>query len=89
MDSGMHHPSLVQPPQDRSTWEPPQNIHPEALEDFEWRRQLPFALSELLELPPHAPLQVLAREGLLRTSMPRAASGLLVAPPLATPPTPP
>ena len=30
--------------QDRSTWEPPQNLHPEALQDFEWQRYV-YSLS--------------------------------------------
>ena len=52
-------------PQEESTWEPRTHLHPEALQDFEWQRELPFALSELLELPPHASVQVLAQEGML------------------------
>ena len=50
---------------EESTWEPLRNLHPEALRDFEWKRRLPFALSELLELPPHVPIEVLAQERLL------------------------
>ena len=38
-----------------NTWEPKKNLHAEMAEDFEWRRLLPFYLSELVELPPHAP----------------------------------
>ena len=52
-------------PPEEGTWEPRKHLHPEALADFEWGRALPFALFELLELAPHAPLEVLAREGLL------------------------
>ena len=52
-------------PQEESTWEPRTHLHPEALQDFEWKRELPFTVAELLELPPHAPIQVLAREGLV------------------------
>ena len=42
-------------PHEEDTWEPKKNLHPEALEDYEWKKRLPFALSELLELPPHIP----------------------------------
>ena len=52
-------------PHHENTWEPPDNLHPEALVDFEWRSQLPFTLSELLELTPFAPTSLLARERLL------------------------
>ena len=50
---------------EESTWEPRKNLHPEALRDFEWKRQLPFTLSELLMLPPHAPIEVLEQQRLL------------------------
>ena len=54
-------------PQEESTWEPRPHLHPEALQDFSWKQELPFTVAELLELPPHAPIQVLAREGLVST----------------------
>lgn len=54
-------------PQEESTWEPRPHLHPEALQDLEWKNELPFTVAELLELPPHAPIQVLAREGLVST----------------------
>uniref|UniRef100_A0A0D3KVX6 Chromo domain-containing protein n=2 Tax=Emiliania huxleyi TaxID=2903 RepID=A0A0D3KVX6_EMIH1 len=44
-------------PPEEGTWEPRKHLHPEALADFEWGRALPFALFELLELAPHAPLE--------------------------------
>ena len=52
-------------PHEESTWEPRKHLHPELLKDFEWKRQLPFSLSELLELPPHAPIGLLEQERLL------------------------
>ena len=41
------------------------HMHDEAIADFDRVQKLPFALSELLELPPHAPEALLAREKLL------------------------
>ena len=38
---------------------------PQAIEEFEWKRYLPFTISDLIELPPHADVGLLAEEGLL------------------------
>ena len=39
----------------------------QALEDFEWKANLPFSLGELLELAPDGDTSVLEREHLLPT----------------------
>ena len=36
---------------------------PQAIEEFEWKRYLPFTISDLIELPPHADVGLLAEEG--------------------------
>ena len=48
-----------------NTWEQPKNLHEEAVEEFEWKRKLPVALSEVLELPPHVSGDALEAEHLL------------------------
>jgi len=42
-------------PHESDTWEPTKNLHKELVQDFDWRKGLPLALSELLELPPARP----------------------------------
>ena len=50
---------------DEGTWEERKHLHAEAIADFERTLKVPFALSELLELPPHASAEALALEGML------------------------
>jgi hypothetical protein len=58
---------------DDCTWEERKHMHREALDDFERQAALPFCLSELLSLPPHANEVLLEREKLL--PMPRSHGG--------------
>ena len=56
---------------DLHTWEAKKHMHKDAIEDFERTAKLPFVLSELLELPPHASAALLEREHLLPVPPPR------------------
>ena len=58
-------------PHEGNTWEAKKHMHKDAIEDFERTAKLPFALSELLELPPHASAALLEREHLLPVPPPR------------------
>ena len=50
---------------DNNTWQERKHLHEDAVADYDRMAKLPFALSELLELPPHAESDLLARELLL------------------------
>jgi hypothetical protein len=58
-------------PHEGNTWEAKKHMHKDAIEDFERTAKLPFVLSELLELPPHASAALLEREHLLPVPPPR------------------
>ena len=54
-------------PYSDNTWEKKENFDDELIPEFQWKAGLPFVVSDLIELQPHASTALLERENLLPT----------------------